>query len=71
MQVLGLDSNATQTQITAQWRKLSKEWHPDRYMDPEKKLMAQEKFMEFNNAYETLSKIKSRRAVRNNAFDEY
>jgi len=65
LQVLGLPSNAAQEEITVQWRKLSKEWHPDRYMNPEKKLEAQEKFMEFNAAYETLSKLKSRRSKKN------
>ena len=63
--MLGLPSNAAQEEITVQWRKLSKEWHPDRYMNPEKKLEAQEKFMEFNAAYETLSKLKSRRSKKN------
>lgn len=71
MQVLGLESDAKQEEITAQWRKLSREWHPDRFMDPDKKLEAQEKFMEFNAAYETLSKIKTRRARKNKSFQDY
>lgn len=70
-QVLGLENNATQIEITSRWRKLSKEWHPDRFVDPIKKKEAQEKFMEFGAAYETLSKIKSRRAMKNNAFQDY
>ena len=68
---MGLENNATQGEITAQWRKLSKEWHPDRYVDAEKKLAAQEKFMEYSAAYETLSKIKARRARKNNSFQDY
>ena len=70
MQVLGLNEGSTQEEITAQWRKLSREWHPDRYMDPTKKLEAQEKFMEFNAAYENLSLIKTRRSKKNRSFQE-
>lgn len=68
---MGLDANATQEGITSRWRKLSKEWHPDRFVDDNKKKEAQEKFMEFGAAYETLSEIKSRRAKKNNAFQDY
>ncbi|XP_032777236.2 dnaJ homolog subfamily C member 22 [Daphnia magna] len=71
LKVLGLENNATQLEITAKWRKLSKEWHPDRYVDADKKLEAQEKFMEFSAAYETISKIKTRRARKNNSFQDY
>lgn len=70
-QVLGVASNAKQEEITAQWRKLSREWHPDRFMDEDKKREAQNKFMEFNAAYETLSKIKTRRAKKNKSFQDY
>jgi len=70
LNVLGLNEGSTQEEITAQWRKLSREWHPDRYMDPTKKLEAQEKFMEFNAAYENLSLIKTRRSKKNRSFQE-
>jgi len=69
--VLGLDEGATQEEITAHWRKLSREWHPDRYLDPAKKLEAQEKFMEFNAAYENLSQMKARRSKRNRSFQDF
>ena len=39
-------------------------------MDADKKLEAQEKFMEFNAAYETLSKIKAKRSKRNKEFQD-
>lgn len=68
---MGLENNATQEEIKSRWRELSKEWHPDRFIDHDKKLEAQEKFMELGAAYETLSKIKSHRAKRNNAFKDY
>lgn len=31
LQVLGLNKGATQDDITAAYRKLAKEWHPDRW----------------------------------------
>ncbi len=64
-QVLGLKYSATQEEITHSYRKLSRQWHPDKHKDPEKKLEAQEKFIEIQQAYDTLSLIKSRRAKRN------
>ena len=68
---MGLEEGVTQEEITARWRKLSKEWHPDRYPDPTKKQEAQEKFMEFNAAYEKLSNIKARRSKKNRTFQDY
>ena len=44
---------------------LAKRWHPDKQKDPAKKLEAQEKFIEIQQAYDTLSKIKTKRAHRN------
>lgn len=66
---MGLEYNATQAEIKSKWRELSKEWHPDRFTNEDEKLDAQEKFMQLASAYETLSKIKNRRAKRNNAFE--
>lgn len=66
--VLGLDSSASQTEITAKWRALSREFHPDKVKDPEKKQEAQNKFMEIQQAYEILSNIKARRKNKNKKF---
>ncbi|GBN39529.1 hypothetical protein AVEN_271009-1 [Araneus ventricosus] len=63
--VLGLDGSPTQQEITARYRKLSREWHPDKHKDPEQKQIAQEKFIEIQQAYEILSKMKSGRVAQN------
>lgn len=63
--ILGLGPTASQTEITAKWRSLSKEWHPDKVKDPDQKRVAQEKFMEIQQAYEILSNIKNKRKRKN------
>lgn len=40
-------------------------------MDEDKKKEAQEKFMQYNAAYETLSQIKARRTRKNKSFQDY
>lgn len=65
IQVLGLLPTATQSDITNAWRLLSKENHPDKVKDESLKRAAQEKFMEIQQAYEVLSKIKNARRRRN------
>ncbi|XP_046395454.1 dnaJ homolog subfamily C member 22 [Ischnura elegans] len=67
--VLQVSNGASQSEITSKWRALSREWHPDKVKDPEKKLLAQEKFMEIQQAYEILSKIKNKRRIRNKISD--
>ena len=51
--------------MKARYKELVKKWHPDKQMDPAKKLETQEKFIEIQQAYDTLSKIKTKRAHRN------
>lgn len=63
--VLDVSPESSQSEITAKWRKLSKEWHPDKVKDEEQKRVAQEKFMEIQQAYEILSKVKNKRQRRN------
>ncbi|RWS30112.1 dnaJ subfamily C member 22-like protein [Leptotrombidium deliense] len=65
LKVLELSSSATQDEITNRYRKLSREWHPDRHKDPQKKIEAQEKFIEIQRAYDVLSKIRSQRLRKN------
>ena len=50
-EVLGVDRNASASQIKAAFRKLAFEYHPDRNRDDG----AEEKFKEINEAYEVLS----------------
>ncbi|KAI4469532.1 dnaj subfamily c member 22 [Holotrichia oblita] len=63
--VLGLGPTASQSEITARWRSLSREFHPDKIKDPAKQREAQERFMEIQQAYEILSNIKTKRKRKN------
>ena len=49
--ILGIQKTATQNEIKNQFRKLVKEWHPDKNKDPE----TEKKMAEINKAYEILS----------------
>lgn len=68
--VLGLSPTASQSEITKTWRTLSKENHPDKVKDESKKREAELQFMEIQQAYEVLSKIKSKRRSKNRQFKE-
>ena len=48
--VLGVPRNADERQIKVAYRKLAKDWHPDKNKSPE----ASEKFMKINQAYEVI-----------------
>ena len=50
-EILGVDKNATQSEIKKAYRKLARKYHPDVNKSPE----AEEKFKEINSAYEILS----------------
>ncbi|CAG0881785.1 unnamed protein product [Darwinula stevensoni] len=65
LEILELSQGASQENITAQYRSLSRKYHPDRYKDPEEKIKAQEKFIEIQQAYERLSDIKTKRKRAN------
>ncbi|CAO1401361.1 unnamed protein product [Diamesa tonsa] len=68
--VLGVDPTLTQAEITGIWRKMSREYHPDKVKDESQRRTAQEKFMEIQAAYEIISKIKSKRRSKNKKFSE-
>ena len=63
--MLGLPDTASQEEIKQQYKKLVKQWHPDKQKDAAKKEEAQAKFIEIKEAYETLSMIKARRSEKN------
>lgn len=63
--ILELGPTASQSEITAKWRSLSREWHPDKVKDPAQQRAAQERFMEIQQAYEILSNIKTKRKRKN------
>ncbi|KAK9700536.1 DnaJ domain [Popillia japonica] len=69
--VLGVGPTASQSEITARWRSLSREFHPDKIKDPAKQREAQEKFMEIQQAYEIISNIKTKRKRKNKQYEVY
>jgi len=58
-EILGVGRDATEQEIKAAFRKLSLKYHPDR--NPDDKI-AEEKFKEINEAYQTLSDAEKRSA---------
>merc|ERR1712076_161339 len=50
---LGLDKNASETDIKKAYRKLALKWHPDK--NPDNKEVAEEKFKQIAEAYDVLS----------------
>ncbi|XP_064484572.1 dnaJ homolog subfamily C member 22-like [Ornithodoros turicata] len=65
LKVLNVPATASEETLRMAYRKLSRQWHPDRVKDPVKKQEAQEKFIEIQKAYETLSRLKVRRVMQN------
>lgn len=53
---LGINEDANESEIRAAYLKLVKKYHPDKYTDPDLKAIANEKLIEINEAYETLSR---------------
>lgn len=54
-EVLGVSKNATQDEIKSAYRKLAKQYHPDKYIGNPLADLAAEKFKEINEAYDTLT----------------
>ena len=54
-EVLGVPRNATQDEIKSAYKKLAKQYHPDKYIGNPLADLASEKFKEINEAYESLS----------------
>ncbi|XP_023245926.1 uncharacterized protein LOC111643064 [Copidosoma floridanum] len=70
LQVLGLSQTASQSEVTAKWRALSREHHPDKVKGTdEERRAAQERFLEIQQAYEILSSAKNRRQRKNKKSD--
>lgn len=65
LKILELERGVNQDQIKARYRELTKKWHPDRFKNQDEKDEAHEKFVQIQQAYERLSKIKKRRKSRN------
>ena len=61
LEIFNVTKEATMQEIKERYRVLAKQWHPDHHKDKE---YAQEKFMEIQESYETLKKIRARREER-------
>lgn len=61
--ILGIAKNAGEEEIKKAYRKLAKQWHPDKNPDNKK---AEEKFKEISEAYDVLSD-----AVKRKKFDDF
>jgi len=55
-EVLGIKPGATQDEIKSAYRKLIKQYHPDKFIDNPLKNLAEDKMIEINEAYDTLTK---------------
>lgn len=66
-EVLKLPQTATERDINEQYKKLVRQYHPDRFpnVDLEEKKKIENRFIEIQQAYETVSKIKARRMLKN------
>ncbi|CAM4921773.1 unnamed protein product [Rotaria socialis] len=61
--VLNISRTASQKEIESQCRTLSRQWHPDRYRDPEQKHNAGMTFMNIQQACDRLSYERKRRQL--------
>lgn len=63
LEIFNISRNATFHEIKERYKVLAKQWHPDHNTDKE---YAQTRFMEIQEAYDTLKKIRKRRDKRTN-----
>ncbi|XP_071822906.1 dnaJ homolog subfamily C member 22-like [Apostichopus japonicus] len=61
--VLGLERGATDAEIKQRYRTLALQYHPDKSKDLDKE-EAEKRFMQIQESYETLSKLKKERVAR-------
>ncbi|SHH41211.1 J domain-containing protein [Tepidibacter thalassicus] len=55
-EVLGIRKGASKEEVKRAYKNLAKKYHPDRYLDNPLSHLAEEKFKEINEAYETIMK---------------
>lgn len=57
--VLGISENATDDEVKRAYRELSRKYHPDSYVDNPLKNLAEERFKEVQEAYDTIMRQRS------------
>ncbi len=67
-EVLGVSKGASQDEIKKAYRKLAKQYHPDRYIGNPLFDLAAEKFKEINEAYEALTGSSSSSSYSGNSY---
>jgi len=58
-QVLGVKSDASDDEVKRAYRELARKYHPDNYQDNPLADLAEEKMKEVNEAYETITRMRS------------
>lgn len=58
LEVLGLSATASFEEVQVRFRKLSREYHPDRFVDAVAKRLAEEKFKALTEAYHVLERMR-------------
>ena len=66
-QVLGVSENATDEEVRSAYLKLVKKYHPDKYQDNPLQALAGEKLKQVNEAYDTITKLRSGQSAGANA----
>jgi DnaJ-class molecular chaperone len=64
-EILGLSKTATDNEIKKQYKKLAKEWHPDKHL-ANNKIVAEAKFKKISDAYSILSDPEKRKKYDKN-----
>jgi molecular chaperone DnaJ len=70
-EILGVKPGASQDDIKNAYRKLIKQYHPDKFRDNPLKNLAEEKMIEINKAYEALTKDANNSSYSSNSSSNY
>lgn len=60
-----MDSTVTQAELKSSYKKLALQFHPDKAKDSQTRREYEEKFMEIQAAYDTLSSLRKKRTKSN------
>ena len=68
-EVLGLKPGASQDEIKSAYRKLIKQYHPDKFINNPLQDLAEEKMRQINEAYDALTKNGGNNNYTNNSYN--